>query len=159
MNVLKPEHFDLIQYKLDEMVVPHGIGRVPHKIHSKFSGLTADQWRNWTNLYSLYVLHDILPSDHYFCWSLLVQASIILCQYSISECDLLLEDDKLMQFCRMFEELYGGEKCTPNMHLHGHIKECLFNCGPVLTFWAFAFERYNGVLEKFVTNWMTPSNK
>ena len=43
-NILKPEHFDLIQVRLDEMNVPHGIGRIPHKIHSKFSGLTADQW-------------------------------------------------------------------------------------------------------------------
>lgn len=66
-GVLRPEHFDLIQDRLDEMNIPQGIGRVPNKIHSKFSGLTADQWRNWTNLFSLYALHDVLPPDHYLC--------------------------------------------------------------------------------------------
>ena len=64
-----------------------------------------------------------------------------------------------MQFCTMFEELYGEEKCTPNMHLHGHLKDCIPNYGPVASFWAFAFERYNGVLEKFVNNWMTPEQQ
>lgn len=78
MNILKPEHFDLIQARMDEMYIPQGIGRVPHKIHSKFSGLTADQRRNWTNLYSLYCLRDVLPSEHYLCLSLFVQASIVL---------------------------------------------------------------------------------
>ena len=55
-------------------------------------------------------------------------------------------DDKLMQFRTMFEELYGEEKCTPNMHLHGQIKDCILNYNPVASFWAFAFERYYGVL-------------
>ena len=46
IEILKPEHFDLIQVRLDKMNIPHGIGRVPHKIHSKVAGPTADQWRN-----------------------------------------------------------------------------------------------------------------
>ena len=61
-----------IQEKVDNMIVPYGIGRIPHKICSKFSGLTADQWRNWTNIYSLYALKGILPNEHYSCWALFV---------------------------------------------------------------------------------------
>ena len=59
----------------------------------------------------------------------------------------------------MFVELYGEEKCTPNMHLHGHIRDCILNYGPLSSFWIFAFERYNGVLESFVNNWMTPEQQ
>lgn len=158
-GVLRPEHFDVIQDRHDEMNIPQGIGRVPNKIHSKFSGLTADQWRNWTNLFSLYALHDILPPDHYLCWSKFVQASVIFCQYSITFRDINLADKKLMEFCKMFEELYGEDKCTPNMHLHGHLRDCILNYGPLSSFWVFAFERYNGVLESFVNNWMTPEQQ
>ena len=35
------------------------------------------------------------------------------------------------------------------MHLHTHIKECILDFGPISTFWAFPFERFNGVLESF----------
>ena len=149
LGILKLEHFDLIQSRLDDMNIPQGIGRVPHKIHSKFSGLTADQWCNWTNLYSLYALRDILPPEHYRCWAMFVEASVILCQFSIKRSDLSFADTRLMQFCELFEELYGSENCTPNMHLHGHIADCILDYGPIGSFWAFAFEKYNGVLESF----------
>ena len=42
-----------IQQKIDRIVVPPKIGRIPHKI-SNFSALTADQWKNWIFIYSLY---------------------------------------------------------------------------------------------------------
>ena len=32
------------------------------------------------------------------------------------------------------------------MHMHAHIKDCVIDYGPPHTFWAFAFERYNGIL-------------
>ena len=40
-------------------------------------------------------------------------------------------DQKLMRFCVMFEALCGKEKCTPNMHLHGHLQDCILDYGPV----------------------------
>ena len=38
------------------------------------------------------------------------------------------------------------------MHLHVHLKECIFDYGPVYAFWCFAFERFNGMLGAFPTN-------
>ena len=53
----------------------------------------------------------------------------------------------------MFEQLYGGQDlATPNMQLHGHIKECLLDYGPFHAFWCFSFERFNGILGSFHTN-------
>ena len=40
-------HFSLIQARVDGMVVPSDIGRIPHKIMSGFAFLTADQLKNW----------------------------------------------------------------------------------------------------------------
>ena len=52
----------------------------------------------------------------------------------------------------MFEALCGKEKCTPNMHLHGHLLDCILDYGPVYSFWCFSFERYNGIMGDYHTN-------
>ena len=95
LGILGSSEFEIIQTKIDNMLVPMGIGRIPYKISSKFSELTADQWRNWTNIYSLYALKGIVPERDYKCWAIFVEASIILSQSSLSYDDLLLADTKL----------------------------------------------------------------
>ena len=104
---------------------------------------------NWTNLYSIHALADILPPRDLECWSLFVQASVLLWQYTISLSDLAKADEKLLEFCKCFEAYYGKEYCTPNMHLHAHIKDCILDFGPVSAFLAFPFER---ILESFGLN-------
>jgi len=42
--------------------------------------------------------------------------------------------------------LYGAEKCSPNMHLHLHLKQCILDYGTACSFWLFACERTNGFL-------------
>ena len=58
----------------------------------------------------------------------------------------------LNEYCLAFEKLYGKEHCNINLHLHGHLHECLKDYGPVYAFWLFAFERLNGILGSFHTN-------
>lgn len=156
IGIIGTAELAVIQSRVDEMVVPHNIGRIPNKISSKFSSLTADQWRNWTNVYSLHALRGILPEEHYTCWSIFVEASIILSQHSISMEDVNKADEKLLLFCERFEEIYGKESCTPNMHLHCHLKECILDFGPISSFWVFPFERYNGIMQSFLNNWISP---
>jgi hypothetical protein len=139
----------LIQDRVDSIQVPHYVGRIPLKIASSFSGFTADQLKNWTNLFSLIALRDILPSDHFQCWGHFVLASRLLCQMRISDVDIKLADALLLQFCRRAERLYGKEVTTPNMHLHCHLKQSLYDYGPIHNFWLFSYERYNGIFEQF----------
>ena len=56
------------------------------------------------------------------------------------------------QFCKEFEQLYGENACTPNMHLHLHLRNCLEDYGPLHAFWCYPFERYNGILGSMHTN-------
>lgn len=79
-DILNKAHFLTIQEKIENINVPLDVGRIPYKIESGMSGVTADQWKNWTCLYSLYVLHDVLPMEHLNCWWLFVQACILICQ-------------------------------------------------------------------------------
>ena len=97
-------------------------------------------------------LKGIIPTSDLQCWQLFVSACSILCSKLISKRDVDLADQYLLMFCRKFQVLYGPESCTPNMHLHLHLKDCVLDYGPVYSFWLFAFERFNGILGAYNTN-------
>ena len=46
-GMIVDDHFASIQY-----VTPADIGWIPHKLSSEFSSFTADQWKDWTLIYS-----------------------------------------------------------------------------------------------------------
>lgn len=97
-------------------------------------------------------MKGILPDEHLRCWLLFVRACSILRSRLIKRSDITSANLYLAEFCRGFQHLYGAEHCTPNMHLHLHLKDCLLDYGPVHSFWCYAFERFNGVLGSMHTN-------
>lgn len=151
-EVLNEEAFCTIQSWVDKFVIPSDIGRIPSKIQSEFNGFTADQWKHWILLYSLVCMKNYLGDAEYDCWQKFVAAVSIFCHRIISMNDIVIADKLMLEFCQKFEELYGEEECTPNLHLHCHLSTCVINYGPTPTFWLFGFERINGILGKFQTN-------
>ena len=105
-----------------------------------------------TILFSVYDLWNILPQTHLEVWRDFVMACSHLCAPVISESRAILAHSYLIKFCQQFEELYGGDKVTPNMHLHTHLLDCVLDYGPVYAFWLFRFEKYNGILGDYGTN-------
>ena len=152
LRLITLNHFESIQTKVDSFKTPDDVGRIPTKIAAQFSGFKAEQWRNWTLLFSLYSLKEVLPYRHFNCWQLFVKACHLLCRRSITTTQIQEADTLLIEFCETFETLYGQEHCTINLHLHGHLCECLRDFGPIYAFWLFPFERLNGVLGSFHTN-------
>ena len=71
-SMLTAADLQKVQERVDAVLVPANIGRIPGKIAKSFSGFTADQWKNWVVVFSSYALHGILPDEHYRCWLLLV---------------------------------------------------------------------------------------
>ena len=136
----------IIQQRVDKGVVPSNLGRIPHKFASGYASFTADQWKTWTNVFSLFSLHELLESDHFECWRLFVHASLLLTTPMISLEDAKKGHKLLLEFCSRFESLYGSDNVTPNMHLHTHLLSCIEDFGPIYSFWLFSFERYNGLL-------------
>ena len=86
------------------------------------------------------------------CWQAFVLACKFLTRPVITALELQKADLMLLQFCEKFEQLYGKSKVKPNVHLHGHLKECVLDYGPIYNFWCFSFERFNGILSSFKTN-------
>ena len=151
-GLLDSGKFEQMQNFVDNMTVLCDVGRIPRKIETGFSTFKAEQYKNWIIFYSIPSLFDILPSEHLECWRHFVLACRILSQHKISRIELDLADALLMQFCKRVERLHGKEAVSPNMHMHGHLKEVVLDYGPVQEFWLFSFERYNGILSKQPTN-------
>ncbi len=97
-------------------------------------------------------MKGVIPHKDYDCWLLFVKAVDIVCQRQITLRNLEKGDSLLMDFCKLFEQLYGQRNYTINMHLHAHLMECVLDFGPVYSFWLFSFERLNGVLGSYHTN-------
>lgn len=148
LGVLTTQKLHEIQRRVDSVKVPVDVGRIPRKIASGFSGFTANQWKNWTTIYSLFCLKGLIDKKHYDVWFDFVQACIIMCSRVISTERLELADRYLQTFLTKFANLYGPLYCTPNMHLHLHLKDCVLDYGPVYSFWW----RFNGMLGQYSNN-------
>ena len=151
-KILKPQDLETIEARSKLLSFPYDVGRIPCKIASSFSGFTADQWRIWTTVISPIVLKGILPVADHNCWLLFVNACRLLITRIITKDSVKEADQYLVLFCKKFQRLYGNAPCTPNMHLHLHLKDCLLDYGPVHGFWCFPFERFNGILGAYPTN-------
>ena len=136
LGLLTSRDLQSMQRTVNSINVPADMGRIPSNIGSSFYGFTADQWRNWTCIYSSVVLKNILPAEHLRCWLLFVKATSILCNRIISVHNVKLADSYLVLFCKEFEKLYGSQYCTPNMHLHLHLNDCILDYGPGILFGA-----------------------
>jgi len=152
LKVLHADQLKLIQYKIDSVDAASNIGAIPRKNSSSFGGFTAKQWKNWTLVFSIFALKDILPNSDLEIWRHYVLACKSLVSKYISYHDLYLFEKHILKFCVEFEKLYGNEKVTPNMHMHCHLSDCARDYGPVYSSWLFSFERYNGHLGNFPNN-------
>ena len=151
-KILNETDFSMLQERVDRIIVPSDIGRIPHKILSGFASFTADQWKNWVIYYSLISMYNMLSSDIFECWRHFVLACRILCSRQLNMDQIMLADALLLRFCQRTERIFGWKCITPNMHLHCHLRSCIIDYGPLHGFWCYAFERYNGVLGSMPNN-------
>lgn len=151
-EILNNKNFQKIEEMVLDINTSKNVGRLPSKIGSSFAGFSADQWRNWTTFFSPVALKGIIPGVHLNCWLMYVKACSLLCARAIKKSSVRAADLYLQHFCQLFLQIYGAEPCTINMHLHLHLKECIYDYGPVYSWWCFAFERYNGMLGSYYTN-------
>ena len=100
------------------MNVPSKIERIPRP---RFAAFTADGWKHLGLIYSVYALYEVLPEQNYQCWCLLVDS----CHYICQPVATVNRAHDLVEFCNMFETLYGKENCTANMHMECHLKDSI----------------------------------
>ncbi len=150
LGKLHPSTIETINSRIESLKVPPNIRfNSRPRIDCKY---TAEQWLIWVNYYSLFCLYDLLSDDEYECWRHFVLASRLLCKTPVTGIEISVADALLLKFCTRFESIYGSERVTPNMHLHCHLAECIKNFGPIMNFWCFSFDRFNGIIGNEPTN-------
>lgn len=60
-------------------------------------------------------------------------------------------DRNMQDYVKGLRSIYG-HRLVPNHHMSLHLRECLLLFGPVRGWWAYPFERYNGILQRLNTN-------
>ena len=143
-DLLTKANLRKLNKRIEKVEAPSDLGRLPGNIRSNYGGFTADQWKNRVLYYSMYALEGILSEEHVHRWQNFVLACRYLCSSCISKTDLIA-DQKLLDYCKSVESLYGKLVITPNVHLHLHLRDCGHNYGSVYGFWLFSFEWYNGL--------------
>ena len=152
LGLISNEDLEEIDIMVKKFVIPSSVGRLPVGFKSNYMGFKASQWCSWILIYSPVILKNILPEEHYRCWLLFVRACNILSQRILRLCDVDTADSFLELFCNKFEHLYGRASCTPNMHLHLHLKQTILDFGPAHATWLYSFERFNGTISSIYTN-------
>jgi hypothetical protein len=149
------------------VTVPSWINSVPRNFGQKAAGsLKADEWRTMATIYlplaltSLWDGHQPTgPSTNAQILNHamhLFQAISIAMRYTITP--------KLATAYRMhmkawtedllplFPELKLQKRTRTNVHIALHIYDFLLDFGPVISWWAFPFERMIGIIQKITTN-------
>ena len=67
LDILQASYYPLLQEKVDSITPPTKIGRIPRKIGAGFVSFTADEWKHWILIYSIFALHGVIPANDYSC--------------------------------------------------------------------------------------------
>ncbi|EGN97905.1 hypothetical protein SERLA73DRAFT_74155 [Serpula lacrymans var. lacrymans S7.3] len=159
--LLSKEHLNKIQADIKNTSYPSWMVRPPHNFGSPSHGkLKADQWRTvctvslvlslvpmWGSATSTdkekLLLHNFID---------LVIAVEISVKRSTSPARIALYNFHMTRYLKTLRELFADHQLQPNHHLSLHLDECLSLFGPVHSWWAFPFERYNGIIRDLNSN-------
>jgi hypothetical protein len=135
---------------LDERLMaispPSEITRAPRSIKER-KFWKASEWRAFM-LYSLVVLHGLLPRAYLKHFFLLVHGVYTLLRDNITNDMLLHAQACLVKFAKDMEILYGLRSCTFNVHQMTHLADGVKSCGPLWATSAYIFEANNHMLLK-----------
>ena len=70
------------------MKIPTDVGGITHSISKSHKSMKPDEWKNWTLIYSMFCLRNILPDRDIAVWSFFVKACMMLCKRSITVAEI-----------------------------------------------------------------------
>ena len=130
---------------------PRRITRSPRPITDR-ANWKASEWRSWLLFYSLPCLQNVLPEKYWKHWAKLVAVAQILSSNSISKKDLEEANTLIIEYTVEFQQIFGKQHMTYNLHLLLHVIRSVRMFGPIQGYDAFSFENENRLLLKLKTS-------
>lgn len=127
------------------------ISRTPRSIFSR-GEYKANELRNMMLFYLRFALPGLLPKKYIDNFQLFSSAMYLLMKDKISREDVNQAQMKLTKFREQYEDLYGKNMVTMNLHLIGHSPETVMHLGPLWTVSAYAAESNNGLVVRSNTS-------
>lgn len=121
------------------------IGIRPLSIFNR-SNFKAKTYRLLLLFYIRCCLPGLIDQKYVLHFELLSSAIFVLLREKVTIEDMRKAEEKLIEFVKAFEQLYGKENVTMNLHLLLHIVETVRYSGPLWSQSAFSFESSNGEL-------------
>lgn len=153
-----------IRSDIQKTILPSWIGRVPNDFGSASAGtLSADEWRTACTVNLVTSLVRLWGGDSDSAerrmldnFLELVTAVKVATQRTITDEDIVKYESHMKRYLEGYIELYsdthGHHLLHPYHHISLHIGKFLRSFGPVHSWRCFAFERFNGRLQKIPTN-------
>lgn len=139
-------------------IKPSWLSPAPQNLGSASHGkLSAAQWRTVCMVHLTITLtrlwfHDEVKRQYLDNFISLVIAVRWATMKVASERQISIVEDHFETYFRSMVKLFGTESAVPNHHMSLHLAQCIRTFGPVRGWWAFPFERYNGLLQQQNTN-------
>lgn len=159
--VLKEDVLKEIWRDIEVTLLPTWMGRAPKKFGAPGQGrLKADEWRTACTVHlpiTLIRLWHAFPDTQREKMLLtnflhLVTAVLWATRRSTSEFHRNVVQNQLYLYLTGLVQLFGSDVLVTNHHVSLHLVDCLRLFGPVHGWWAFPFERFNGILQNLNTN-------
>ncbi|OSC96548.1 hypothetical protein PYCCODRAFT_1378951 [Trametes coccinea BRFM310] len=151
--------FTAIREVRENMELPSWINQVPRGFGTTEHGkLSADQWHTAGTV--------LLPVALIWLWGNdtgrkrqmlanfldLVTAVVLAGLWTLTEEHIDLFESHMLRYLAELKQLYKEIALRPNHHLALHIPDCMRLFGPVPSWRAFVFERFNYMLQRLNTN-------
>jgi hypothetical protein len=140
----------LIEKRLLDIKPPGFVERLPRSIFLHLKYLKISELKNLLFNYLLPILHDLMSPLYFHHFKRVVLGMYLLNQSSVSPEDIFLASVSLQEFVLQFEDLYGVEHMSCNIHQLLHLHITVQNLGPLWTISCAPFESMNGTLKRFV---------
>ncbi|PIL26911.1 hypothetical protein GSI_10049 [Ganoderma sinense ZZ0214-1] len=159
-RVLDQHTLDQIRKDIAATSFPSWMERPPKNFGSPSHGkLKADQWRTVCTVSLVISLCRLWGSstasrrqrlllDNFLD---LARAVDLAARHAMDQPRVEKYDGYMLSYLTSLRSLFGHQ-LVPNHHLSLHLRECLSLFGPVHAWWAFPFERFNGLLGRLNTN-------
>ena len=154
-RVLDQATMDQVREDISATYLPSWMERPPKNFGSPAHGkLKADQWRTVCTVSLVITLGRIWGrQDAIEKYRLLLENFVsLICAVDLATrrtmdpSRIKKFDGYMMRYLTSLRALFGHQ-LVPNHHMSLHLWECLSLFGPVHAWWAFPFERYNGLLQ------------
>lgn len=151
LAMLTDDDIEEISRRILKLATPSAVTRNPRPLKDR-EKFKASEWRALLVLYGPVVMKDIVPDKYLNHFCLLSCAMHILLQKSITLQQLKFCDDLIVLYCLKYQEYFGVENMTYNIHLLLHVVAAVLNHGPVFTHTCYPYEGKNRYILQLATS-------